>query len=88
MKYAKFLIGNTSSGIIEAASFEKYVVNVGDRQKGRAQSANILDCFFSTEEIISRANEAIKLGNYFGENIYYKPNVVDNIILILKKGSS
>ena len=33
MHYSSLLIGNTSSGIIEAASFKKYVVNVGDRQK-------------------------------------------------------
>ena len=33
MYYSKFLIGNSSSGIIEAASFGKYVLNVGERQK-------------------------------------------------------
>ena len=44
MKYANILVGNTSSGIIEAASFQKPVVNIGDRQKGRLQSGNIIDC--------------------------------------------
>ena len=34
MKYVDLLVGNTSSGIIEAASFMKPVVNIGDRQKG------------------------------------------------------
>ena len=34
MKYVDLLIGNTSSGIIEAASFKKPVINIGDRQKG------------------------------------------------------
>ena len=85
MKYAKFLIGNTSSGIIEAASFRKYVVNVGERQKGRAQSDNILDCSFNAKDIISTTKKAQSLGNYLGENIYYKPNVADNIISILKE---
>lgn len=85
MKYTKFLIGNTSSGIIEAASFGKYVVNVGDRQKGRAQSQNILDCSFDVEEIVKKSDEAKNLGEYTGENVYYKPNVASNIISILKK---
>ena len=44
MKYVDLLIGNTSSGIIEAASFQKPVVNIGDRQKGRLQSGNVIDC--------------------------------------------
>ena len=44
MKYVNLLIGNTSSGIIEAASFQKPVINIGDRQKGRLQSGNVIDC--------------------------------------------
>ena len=44
MKHADLLIGNTSSGIIEAASFNKPVVNIGDRQKGRLTNANVIDC--------------------------------------------
>ena len=37
------MIGNSSSGIIEAPSFELPVVNVGDRQKGRVRASNVLD---------------------------------------------
>ena len=48
MKYVDILIGNTSSGIIEAASFHKPVVNIGDRQKGRLQSGNVIDCNLQT----------------------------------------
>jgi len=48
MKYADVLIGNTSSGIIEAASFQKPVVNIGNRQKGRLQSGNVINCTILT----------------------------------------
>lgn len=48
MKHVDLLIGNTSSGIIEAASFHKPVVNIGDRQKGRLQSGNVIDCKVDT----------------------------------------
>jgi GDP/UDP-N,N'-diacetylbacillosamine 2-epimerase (hydrolysing) len=84
MKYCKFLLGNTSSGIIEAASFGKYVVNVGNRQKGRAGSDNILQTSFTVEDIVSKAFQANSMGKYTGVNIYYKPNAVKNIVSILK----
>ena len=85
MNYAKILIGNTSSGIVEAASFNKYVVNVGDRQKGRIQSKNILDSKFDAKEIILKSNKAIGLGDFIGENIYYKSGATDKIIKIIKE---
>ena len=44
MKYVDLLIGNTSSGIIEAASFCKPVVNIGNRQSGRLKGVNVIDC--------------------------------------------
>ena len=43
MKYAAAMVGNSSSGIIEAASFGLPVVNVGNRQLGRAHGRNVVD---------------------------------------------
>ena len=43
MKHAIAMVGNSSSGIIEAASFELPVVNVGIRQRGRLHGANVID---------------------------------------------
>lgn len=84
MYYSKIMLGNTSSGIIEAASFCKYVVNVGDRQKGREQSKNILNCEFRKDQIVSAVRKAIDLKKYTKENIYFKENAVDNIIRTIK----
>ncbi|MEI6153667.1 MAG: UDP-N-acetylglucosamine 2-epimerase, partial [Deltaproteobacteria bacterium] len=44
MKYAIAVIGNSSSGIIEAPTFKIPTVNIGNRQKGRIQAASILNC--------------------------------------------
>lgn len=44
LSLASALVGNSSSGIIEAASFELPVVNVGERQAGRLRPRNVLDC--------------------------------------------
>lgn len=84
MKYAKYLIGNTSSGIIEAASFGKKVINLGIRQQGRLQNQNIFNVSFNSQLILNVVNEIDKEPAYIGENIYYKPNVVNNICSILK----
>jgi len=43
MNQLDFVMGNTSSGIIEAASFQKPVINIGNRQLGRLQSANVIN---------------------------------------------
>lgn len=85
MHYAKLLLGNTSSGIIEAASFGKYVVNVGDRQKGRAQSSNVIDTPFYADAIWRAVQKVTGLGAYKGENIYYKNGVVDAIVKYIKQ---
>lgn len=45
------MIGNSSSGIIEAPSFRLPVINVGDRQKGRIRSCNIIDVPIKTFDI-------------------------------------
>lgn len=84
MYYAKILLGNTSSGILEAASFGKYVVNVGDRQKGRVQSGNIFNSDFREESIISAVDIAMNKGKFEGENLYFKDKAVNNIIKIVK----
>ncbi len=84
MYYAKILIGNTSSGILEAASFGKYVVNVGDRQKGRVQSANVLDSTFDKDEIISVVNEALEKTDFMGSNVYSKKDTAEVIVKKIK----
>jgi len=44
LKSADAMVGNSSSGLIEAPAFELPVVNVGDRQRGRITAPNVIDC--------------------------------------------
>lgn len=44
MKYCEIVIGNSSSGIIEAPSLKKPTINVGDRQKGRICAKSVITC--------------------------------------------
>jgi GDP/UDP-N,N'-diacetylbacillosamine 2-epimerase (hydrolysing) len=85
MYYAKILIGNTSSGLIEAASFGKYVVNVGDRQKGRLQSKNVINTPFKNQKIIEAVDKAIANESFEGINIYYNKQSADLIINQIKQ---
>ena len=82
MKYSKILLGNTSSGIIEAASFNKHVINIGNRQAGRAVSSNIINIEIKKESIIDAVNKTISLGDYKGSNIYYNENKSASSIII------
>jgi len=79
------LLGNTSSAILEAASFGKYAINVGERQLGRVRSNNIMDVSYNKSQIINAVNEITKKGKYMGRNSYYKPNTALNIIKIIKE---
>lgn len=51
VKYASMVIGNSSSGILEAPSFKLPVINIGDRQKGRLQADCVINCEPSEKEI-------------------------------------
>jgi UDP-N-acetylglucosamine 2-epimerase (non-hydrolysing)/GDP/UDP-N,N'-diacetylbacillosamine 2-epimerase (hydrolysing) len=59
LRYAALLIGNSSSGIMEAASFALPVVNVGFRQKGRERARNVLDAEPETNAILARIGEGM-----------------------------
>jgi GDP/UDP-N,N'-diacetylbacillosamine 2-epimerase (hydrolysing) len=85
MKHCSFLLGNTSSGIIEAASFNKFVINLGDRQKGRTCSKNIIQTPID-QKAIQKAIQKLSSGNeYVNENIYYNGGATKSIISVLKK---
>ncbi|MCY2953175.1 MAG: UDP-N-acetylglucosamine 2-epimerase [Planctomycetota bacterium] len=51
LRFAAVLVGNSSSGIIEAASFNTPVLDIGPRQAGRERGANVLHCHYSSPAI-------------------------------------
>jgi len=59
MRCATVMIGNSSSGIVESASFKLPVVNVGDRQEGRLKPANVIDCDCSKEAVLQATHRAL-----------------------------
>ena len=71
MKHADFIIGNSSSGIVEAPFMGTPVVNIGDRQKGRHICKNVICCGRSENEISEALNKAIAseriIDKYWGD---------------------
>ena len=51
LKYSAMVIGNSSSGLLEAPSFGIPTVNIGDRQKGRIQASSVINCEPTIEDI-------------------------------------
>ena len=92
MYHCDLIIGNSSSGIIEAPSFKKPVLNIGRRQEGRVMAKNILQSPLNVTEIrnaIDRASQkAFNDGLKDVVNPYAKNNVSKEITGILKSFSS
>jgi len=88
MKYATAVIGNSSSGIIEAPSFNIPTVNIGDRQKGRIQAASTLNCSPDADAIqqtIGRALSPAFQENFSGiSNPYDRPGTCSTIVELLE----
>ncbi len=88
MKHVDAVVGNSSSGIVEAPSFKTPTVNIGDRQKGRIQSRSVINCSPTKDAIIQALKQAFSLE--FGQGIqemtnpYGKENTARNIKEIIK----
>ncbi|WP_413287812.1 UDP-N-acetylglucosamine 2-epimerase [Bdellovibrio sp. HCB337] len=89
LKYVDVMLGNSSSGIIEAAAFKLPVVNVGRRQEGRYQTKNIFNAKNTRSSIQSAAKKALKTGKRNVSNPYVlrsrsAPLIVSGIVQALK----
>jgi len=59
LRYAKMMIGNSSSGIIEGPAMKIPTVNIGDRQKGRMMADSVICCEPIAKDIISAMKRAL-----------------------------
>lgn len=84
MKHCSFLLGNTSSGIVEAAFFPKRVINIGKRQDGRLKGNNIIDVPINSRSITEAINKLNEKTEITVNNIYGDGETAARIIEILK----
>ena len=83
------LVGNSSSGIIEAATLGVPVVNIGERQAGRERNANVIDVGWDAEEIegaVRRAmtDEGFKRRVARRKNVYGDGKASGRIVKVLE----
>jgi GDP/UDP-N,N'-diacetylbacillosamine 2-epimerase (hydrolysing) len=89
LQFMDAVVGNSSSGIIEAPTFKIGTINIGDRQKGRIRATSIIDCQPNKKDI---QNAFEKLySNEFQENLkrtknpYGDGKASKKIVDVLKK---
>lgn len=86
LKNSIALIGNSSSGIIEAPTLGCYTINIGDRQKGRTRGESITDVKCTELEIEQAVNKVLNLPQIHKfNNPYYKENASENAYNITLK---
>ena len=87
LKHVQLMVGNSSSGIMETASFALPTVNVGLRQKGRERPRNVLDTAPSPDDIlkaISKAQSSIFAESIAGmTNPYGDGHAAERIVRVL-----
>jgi UDP-N-acetylglucosamine 2-epimerase len=87
---ASILIGNSSSGIHEAASFKLPVINIGSRQNGRLQPRNVINVDFNRKIILKKIEFCLNNSKYIKslkkmKNPYGDGKSANKIIKVLKK---
>ncbi|SLJ83932.1 UDP-N-acetylglucosamine 2-epimerase [Psychrobacter sp. DAB_AL43B] len=84
VKYAAAVVGNSSSGIIEVASFKVPTVNIGERQRGRMAAESVFSCAADTDSIVTTLKAALNADLSRVVNPYGKGNASGEILEHLK----
>ena len=85
MRHAAVMVGNSSSGIIEAASFGTPVINIGDRQRLRERNANTVDVPAETQALGTALQQALARERHPGHNRYGDGLAGDRIVDLLTR---
>jgi GDP/UDP-N,N'-diacetylbacillosamine 2-epimerase (hydrolysing) len=79
MSHAGVMVGNSSAGIIEAASFGTPVVNLGSRQQLRERNTNVQDVSIEVDAMVTAMTQALQHGRYPQGNVYGDGHAAERI---------
>lgn len=79
MALVDVVIGNSSSGLYEAPSFQTPTVNIGLRQQGRLKADSVFDCSQTSDDILNAITNAMAFGKQKVENPYQKGDCAELI---------
>jgi GDP/UDP-N,N'-diacetylbacillosamine 2-epimerase (hydrolysing) len=83
MAHADVMVGNSSAGIIEAASFGTPVINIGTRQAMRERNANVMDVPAERQELLDAVRHALAGGKLPPANLYGDGHAAQRIVDLL-----
>ena len=84
MATADVMVGNSSAGIIEAASFGTPVVNIGSRQRLRERNANVVDVDAEPDAILKAIADGLGESRRTAANVYGDGHAAERIVAVLK----
>jgi GDP/UDP-N,N'-diacetylbacillosamine 2-epimerase (hydrolysing) len=84
LKKCGLVLGNSSSGILEAAAFHKRVINIGDRQLGRICGENVTHVPFDIQELETAVRTICQLPPQTFESPYFAGGAANKIVKALK----
>lgn len=84
LKNALCILGNSSSGIREAAFLGTPSVNIGTRQNGRQRGRNVIDVEYERGQIVAAARKQIARREYEPDNLYGDGYAAEKIVQVLK----
>ena len=76
LQYVDAIVGNSSSGLMEAPSFKIPTINIGDRQKGRIKAKSVVDCLPDKKSI--KNSFKIIYSKHFQKLLHTVKNPYDN----------
>lgn len=88
LRFCEMVVGNSSSGLLEAPSFGIPTINIGDRQKGRIKAASVIDCGYSVRSILDafiKAKSDFKEFCHDVKNPYEGEGTSEKIIEVIKE---
>ena len=82
LKYSIGLIGNSSSGLVEAPALNVPSINIGDRQSGRPNAKSVISCKSSRQDIVKSIKKLN--GTKKNKSISYKgKNKIEKVLKVL-----
>lgn len=83
LNYAHLVIGNSSSGIIEAPALKTPTIDIGTRQKGRLKAKSVFSASNNEQDIVAKIQLGLSFSSWKNNSLYGEGNTVDKMVKII-----
>ena len=85
LKHSNIIVGNSSSGILEAPILKTPTINIGNRQLGRVKGSSVYDCVSNPKKIYNLVNKVLNMKKINFKHPYGNGNTSDKINNIITR---